>query len=156
MSVSRVMSHEIPVWGDRSDYEIDVQVPGDEETLERLAVRRLSVAEFEICCLPFALYDVGLGDTIRVEGLTTGSPGRVTERLRDAGHFLFRVALSEPGRHQMQSAASTFLSMGYLVEVHSDTLLALDAEDATSAQLLADYLQLREDAGDWEYESGRQ
>ena len=152
---ARVVGHELPVWEDRADFDIDVRIPEDEDgLLERLSVRRVTDDLYEVCCLPFFLYDVCLGDTIRVAGLSRTTPGTVTGRVEDAGRFVFRLIL-QPSRTTMQGAASSLVSMGFLVESHGSSYLAVDAPDEEQAAFLAAYLQTGEDAGDWEYETGR-
>ena len=93
---------------------------------------------------------------IRVEGLAPQTPGHVVGREHDAGRYLYRLALSEPGRRRMQSAASSSISMGYLGETYGDMLLAVDAADEDSATVLSRYLENGELAGEWVLETGRQ
>lgn len=148
----RVLQHRLPVWADRADARITVELPDVDDSLEQLVVRRVSEETFELCCLPFTLYDVSLGDIVRVAGLSASSPGRIAERVTSNGHCLFRVAITAPERVTMPSASSSFLSMGYLVEEYGTMLLAIDALDADAAQLLGAYLEERQNAGEWEFE----
>jgi hypothetical protein len=60
---------------------------------EQLWVRKLSVEEFEICCIPFFTYGVALGDTILAG--RQGSLEWVLQRvLRKSGHRHVRVAVT--------------------------------------------------------------
>lgn len=97
--------------------------------------------------LPFALYDACLGDVIQVAGLSAATPETVTGKPHDAGRFLFRISLVE-SPVDIRSAASTFVSMGYLVKSYGHVLLAVDAPTSDEAEVLAAHLQVREDAGD--------
>lgn len=150
------MEHLRPVWAEHADAGIVVRIPDVEDALEHLAVRRLGEDVFEVCCLPFSLYNVGLGDHIRVAGLSPTAPGTVADRVMYGGRYLFRVALAEDEGANMDSVASAFLSMGFLVEEYGPVLLAVDAPDKDAADALAAYLQAGQDAGDWEYETGQQ
>ena len=149
-----VTGHTRPAWNDRADTAIVVQIPDVDDALEQLVVRRITDEDFEVCCIPFTLYDVALGDTIRVADLSPNTPGRIVERLSWGGHFAFRVAITRPDRVDLGSAASAFLSMGNLVEEYGTMLLAIDARDESTAEFLNTYLAQRQEAGDWEYESG--
>ncbi len=150
------MQHDEAVWTEFADCTVLVRIPGVDDALERLTCRKVAEDQFSVCCLPFSLYNVCLGDTIRIVGVAPETPGVISEKVEDGGRYLFRVALTEPGTTNMQSAASTFISMGHLVEVYSPMMLAVDAADDQAMQGLAAFLQMREDAGDWDYETGRQ
>ena len=95
-----------------------------------------------------------LGAKIMVTGhpagghVSPGARGKVVNTVQASGRSLFRVALAEPSPVNMQSAASTFSSMGYLVEVYSPMMLAVDAADEQGATFLSSYLQRGEDAGE--------
>ena len=149
------MEHDLPAWGDLADCEILVRIPDVDDSIERLACRRVEKNDYEVCCLPFSLYEVCLGDTIRLATPMLGQPGHISEKVADGRRYLFRVSLVQPSRVNMQSAASSLISMGHLVEVYSDMLISVDAADHDAAKSLAAYLQMQEDAGEWQYETGR-
>ena len=58
-----VVHHE-PAWQHRSDFIINAMLPEDGR-FEELWVRKITDDTFEICCIPFFLYDVALGDVVR-------------------------------------------------------------------------------------------
>jgi hypothetical protein len=59
--------HSDPVWRERADFIIGAPVP-EEGRAEQLWARRLGEPLlFEICCIPFFLYDVALGDVIQTD-----------------------------------------------------------------------------------------
>lgn len=155
-----IVVHETPVWRDRADFilgaRIDTPHPGDGTpgpAWEQLWARRLGDDRFLLCCIPFFLYNLSLGDEIR----TRPAEGRrfVFHRvLSPSGHFTFRVWFFEPlARHELPQLVA---SLGCLMEWRgsSSNLLAIDAPSAERAQELADLLYQREHLGQLEYETG--
>lgn len=148
----QIMPHLHPVWSERSDHEIDLRIPDVDDALERLTVRQVSEHEFEVCCVPYALYGFALGDTIHVDGLTNESPGNVTDVTRRVGRHAYRVALYEATEENMQSLASSLASMGFLLEVWSPMMVAVDASDDHSGQVLRAFLEDGFQEERWQYE----
>jgi hypothetical protein len=149
----RVMLHVEPVWGERADLQIDVVIPDVVDSLERLVARSVGADAYELCCLPFALYDLSLGDVVEVAGLTRETPGRVTRVLRPSGRFLFRVLLLEEDAVRMRSLESTFASFGCSLEGYGPLLLAVDTDDEAAADLVLGLLVQEAAQGGLEYET---
>ena len=87
--------HENPVWRDRSNFIIDAEIPEEDRPrrFEQLFTRKLAKDLFEICCIPFFLYDVALGDVVRT--LLEGDRKYVVDRVVEAsGRYVFRVLFS--------------------------------------------------------------
>jgi hypothetical protein len=60
--------HLHPVWRDRADFIIAASITGlAGARWEQLWARQLSRDEFEICCIPFFLYNLSLGDVVQTE-----------------------------------------------------------------------------------------
>lgn len=146
-----VLAHPRAVWGSRSDAAVAVTVPGEPGVLELLAVRRVAAGRYEVCCLPFLLYEICLGDVVDVDEATR----EITATVTDAGRFLFRVhTFRSRGGLKARDVASQVSSLGFAFEIHGRDLVAVDA-DASRGQELADFLEAGEVRGDWEYETGR-
>jgi Domain of unknown function (DUF4265) len=151
----REAQHLEPVWRDRSDFIIaaDVSAYSDLVDREQLWARQVSKDRFELCCIPFFLYDVALGDLVE----TAPAGGRrymVSRVVEPSGRFVFRVWFGE-SFHPRQEIADELVAMGALVEWSSVNMFAVDAADADHALQVADVLFAHEQAGRLVYETGR-
>ncbi|HWK27651.1 MAG TPA: DUF4265 domain-containing protein [Solirubrobacter sp.] len=149
--------HATPVHRERADFIInaDIAEDGSPRRFEQLWARRIADTRFELCCIPFFLYDVALGDEVQ----TAPAHGReymLARVVRPSGRFVFRAwfgSSTVPGaREELTGVLS---GLGRAFEWHSENLLAIDAPDEASAQALADLLAAREDTGALVYETGR-
>ena len=149
MSAQRVDAvHDAPVWRDRADFVIGAPLP-EEERAEQLWARQVGDQRFEICCIPFFLYDVALGDVVETD--SNYDLARVVER---SGRFVFRVWFGK-AFHPRQEVADELTELGALLEWSSANLLAVDAAGEANAQRIADYLAEQEGAGRLMFETGR-
>jgi hypothetical protein len=147
--------HREPVWRDRANFIISAALPEKEtpQRFEQLWARHLSDDQFEVCCIPFFVYDVALGDVVRA--VPRGDRNYVMEQVVEpSGRYAFRVWFGDSTGSREQ-IASELLDRGALLEWSSETLLGVDASDAAHAKRIADYLQDREDANQLVYETGR-
>jgi Domain of unknown function (DUF4265) len=140
--------HEAPVWLDTADFVIGAPLR-EAGRAEQLRVRQVGDQRFEICCIPFFLYDVALGDVVETDA--DYDFVRVVER---SGRFVFRVWFGE-AFHPRQTVAAELAELGALLEWSSANLLAVDAADADHAQVIADYLAEQESANRLMFETGR-
>lgn len=62
----RFSVHREPVWRDRANFVVNAPLP-EEGRYEQLWSRQLSDDCFEVCCIPFFLYDVALGDVVQTK-----------------------------------------------------------------------------------------
>lgn len=147
--------HADPVWRGRSNFIINAEL-GEEDLpyrFEQLWVRQLEEDRFEICCIPFFLFDVALGDVVT----TAPRAGRqyVFDRVVEpSGRFVFRVWFGE-SFHPRDEIAEQLTQLGALLEWSSVNLLSVDAADAAHAQGVAEFLQTRQELGQLLYETGR-
>lgn len=142
--------HQEPVWRDRSNFIIAAPLTGNADVkTEQLWARQLGDRRFEICCIPFFVYDLGLGDVVE-----TDAKYLVTRVLDSAGHFTFRVWFGE-SFHPRDDVAAELQNLGALLEWSSLNLLGVDAADETIAKTVADYLHDHEQAKHLIYETGR-
>jgi hypothetical protein len=144
-------THSEPVWREKANFIIAAAVdPSDTEvTTEQLWVRKIADKQFEVCCIPFFVYNLALGD--RVETTDDLLVDRVAE---SSGRFVFRVFF--PHADSPKDATTTALtSLDALLEWSSPSLLAVDASNEAHARTIADFLQKEEDQGHLMYETGR-
>jgi hypothetical protein len=149
-SVRHEATHPKPIWRERADFVIGAPLGlSHHVTSEQLWARRLGELTFEICCIPFHLYDVALGDVVEA------SPSFDFVRvIKSSGRFTFRVWFS--GQTADRSAVAGALeALGAGLEWSGADLLAVDAADEVIAQAVADYLWSDEQAGRLIYETGK-
>ncbi len=65
----QVVVHDTPAWRDRADFIIAAQLREADQPKrwEQLWAGQLGDAEFEVCCIPFFVYDLALGDVVATE-----------------------------------------------------------------------------------------
>jgi Domain of unknown function (DUF4265) len=149
------VGHQDPAWRERANFIINAELLEEDrpKRFEQLWARQLSGDEFEICCIPFALYDLALGDVVR----TAPRAGRqyVVQRvIKASGRYVFRIWFGESFQPRNE-IAERLKALGSLVEWSSRNLLAADAIDGKHAQPVADFLAGREKTGHLLYETGR-
>lgn len=152
-SASHDTLHQDPVWRSRADFIINAPLP-EVGRFEQLWCRRLEESSFEICCIPFFLYDVSLGDVVETQATSQGRfmYRRVTKR---SGRFVFRAHLLGDAPDAGVAVERSVNDAGGLTEWATPTLLAIDADTAELATRLADYLQGEENDGRLVYETGQ-
>ena len=149
----REARHEDPVWRERSDFVIAAAIASDSADREQLWAKQLSDDTFEICCIPFFVYDLALGDVVQ----TAPEGGRrymVDKVVRPSGRFVFRVWLGDSfqPRHEI---AGQLEAIGAVLEWSSPNLLAVDAADEDLAKAISGWLLEREQQGHLVYETGK-
>lgn len=144
-------THSSPVWRDRANFIIGTPLSGsnNEVDSEQLWARRIGERSFEICCIPFFAYDLALGDVVE-----TDAEYSISRRITPSGRFVFRVFF-ESDDSLAEATASALVGLGVLIEWSSPRLLALDCANEASANVVANFLQEREDRGLLLYETGR-
>lgn len=146
----REVVHKEPIWRDRANFIIAAPLSdgGDVKT-EQLWVRRDDESHFEICCIPFFVYDLALGDVVETDGDYV-----VRKVVSLSGRFVFRVWFGESS-YPRDEMADELSARGALVEWSSRNLLAVDAADEEHAQFVANFLTERAQLGQLVYETGR-
>ncbi|WP_255513601.1 DUF4265 domain-containing protein [Homoserinibacter sp. GY 40078] len=120
---------------------------------EQLWARQISEVQFELCCIPFFVYDLALGDV--VETAAEGPRKYVISRVVEpSGRYVFRVWFGE-SIHPPNEVAGSLHMFGALLEWSSRHLLAVDTRDAAHAQVIADFLADRQTRGNLIYETGK-
>lgn len=150
---AREARHEDPVWRDRSDFVIAAEISSELADREQLWAKQLSDDTFEICCIPFFVYDVALGDVVQ----TAPAGGRrymVQKVVRPSGRFVFRVWFGDSFQPRRE-IAEQLETLGAVLEWSSPNLLALDAADEDLAKVISGWLLEREQQGHLVYETGK-
>ena len=147
--------HQDPVWRERSNFIINAELAEKDRPrrFEQLFAKQVGEDRFEICCIPFFVYDVALGDVV----VTSPRGGRkyvVDKVVEPSGRYVFRVWFGE-SFHPRDEIAAELRALGSIIEWSSRNLLAVDAVDREHAQLVAGFLAEREQAGHLVYETGR-
>lgn len=154
-------AHANPVWRDCANFLIKGRlspISGENTSSkewEQLWCRQIAENQFEICCIPFFLYDLALGDVVET-GLE-GDARYVFQRvLKPSGRYCFRVWFGGSSPADSRDEVVEFAAhLGCLTEWSSTNLLAIDADSEVKAQVIADYLSQREKDGSLVYETGR-
>jgi hypothetical protein len=147
--------HREPIWRDRADFIINAELAEADRPhrFEQLWARRLQDETFEICCIPFFLFDIALGDVVKTT--SKGDRRYVLEKVvKPSGRYVFRVWFGD-SFHPRDEIAEELEAMGALIEWSSPNLLAVDAADEQHAKRLADFLAEREQKKQLIYETGR-
>src|ERR1700730_12453306 len=91
-SPNEFLVHKDPIWREKSNFIITAELPEKDSSrqFEQLFARQLTEETFEICCIPFFLYDIALGDVV----VTSPRGDRrymVKDVLEPSGRYVFRV-----------------------------------------------------------------
>lgn len=117
--------------------------------MEQIFARQLGPYRFEVCCIPFFVYDVALGDVVETD--ETYLIRRVAE---PSGRFVFRVWFGGTA-HPRDEVAEVLIELGGLLERSSVNLLGVDAENLEVSQRIAEFLASAADDGKLMFETGR-
>jgi hypothetical protein len=148
-------THPEPVWRDKANFVINMELPPSDSSkqFEQLWSRQVGDDEFEVCCIPFFVYDLALGDVVR----TAPKGGRrciVDRVVKPSGRYTFRVWFGK-SFHPRDELVEDIQKLGSLIEWSSRNMVAVDAVDAEQAQRVADFLSDREQRQQLIYETGR-
>lgn len=141
-------AHPDPVWREQADFIIGATLP-EKDRAEQLWAKQLEEHRFEICCIPFFLYDMALGDIVE-----TDADYNVVRVAKPSGRYIFRAWFGD-STHPHEEITARLAEMGALMEWSSPNLLAIDAADAAHAQDVADYLSEQEENERLTFETGR-
>jgi hypothetical protein len=145
--------HLEPAWRDRADFIVMAELP-EEGRLEQLWARQVSEHSFEICCIPFFVYDLALGDVVD----TAPRSGRryvLSEVIARSGRYVFRVHFDLSMSGSRERVERDLKALGALTEWSSLSLLAVDVAEEDHAQRIAHFLLGEEKNGRLVYETGK-
>lgn len=151
-----VKVHRDPAWRDRANFIIQALVEhgGDREIREQLWARQAG-ERFEICCIPFFVRDLALGDEVEAE---PDDAGRQLLRrvVRPSGNQTFWVWFEDEAKTALLHRVRDGLErLGCLTEGYSRGLLAFNAESDRQAEQALEFLEGREFRRYLECVSGR-
>ena len=136
--------HENPVWRDGANY-VNLVAEAD-GGVEQVWSRALRDGTFELCCIPFFLYDFSLSDIFTV------NESLELTVLKRNGRFTYRVWIPESS-DSGDLVLSFMQDHGLLFETYG-RLIAIDAPGYKQAAELVEFLTSLEARGVLEYESG--
>ncbi len=141
-------THDSPAWRHKSDALVQALLE-EENNSEQIWCRELGDDKFEVCCIPFYLYDVALGDIIL-------APNYHFQRvLEPSGHYVFRVLLEEKQYGWRESIMAELNKFEALFEWYSAGLMSIDAPNLKQADAIATWLMECQQRGLLHYETGR-
>lgn len=137
-----VATHEAPARRERADFLIfaDLSAHGLPGRWEQLWARRLGETDFELCCIPYFIYGLALGDTVRTR--PSGEKNYVIEGVSArSGRRVLRLWLKDASAGGRERLLRYLEARAPLHEWSSDNLLAIDVpaegDDAELSALLA-------------------
>ena len=145
------IQHFNPIWKTRADFIIAGSVHVDDETIiEQLWAKRLDSHLFELCCIPFHLYNLSLGDTVHVNDDFV-----VDQLITPSGRYVFRV-FKEDGSLRGNEMVNQVERLGGAFEWNTDSFAAVDAVNLSCASAIARLLMDLQGAGQIHFDTGRQ
>lgn len=151
---TKTMQHLNLIFREKTDFIIGARCndkPDEYDMVwEQLWVRKISEFRFEICCIPFFVYDLALGDEV-----VTDENYMITKVVKPSGHYTFRVWFgNSEALHIRDQLLEELTNAGCLYEWYSENLLGIDSIEK-NAQQVANILYEKEMAGFLNYETGR-
>lgn len=123
----------------------------DYEAWEALWCKRKAKDRFEVCCIPFFMYNLSLGDIILVD-----QNQRMKKVIKESGHYTFRVWFGDSKDENIREDVIKGVAVyGCGFEWSTNNLLAIDAPTLRHAQDIANFLKEKMDQGSLVYETGK-
>ena len=149
--------HLSPLLKGKANFLIHAKCGGEGEEVfwEQIWAKQISESEFEVCCIPFFVYDLSIGD--KVETQREGQFDYLIKGVvQCSGHITFRVWFGDSNSPSIRDEViGEALSRGCLVEWHSANLLGISANSEETARQISGYLLELENAGSLSYETGK-
>jgi hypothetical protein len=145
--------HEDPVWREHANFMIHARLPEEDrpKRFEQLWTRRLADNRFEICCIPFLVFGLALGDVV-VTSPREDFQYVVDKVIARSGRYVFRVQFS-PSFHPRDEIAAGLEALGSLIEWPSRNMLVVDAADGEHTRAVVDFLMKHEMEGHLAYQA---
>jgi hypothetical protein len=145
-----VAVHREPALRSKANYIFRARIErsGDNVEWEQLWGRKLAENVLELCCIPFFLYDVHLGDIVLIDEKSV-----LVAVISSAGQRTFRVWFLRSDTEERRAMIHELEQAGP-IEWSSDNLVAVSVE-AGRSQAVADLLSEAERLGVLEYETGQ-
>lgn len=148
-------THPSPAWREKADFLFHAEVPAGDQPprFEQLWGRRVSATTFEVCCIPFYIYDLSLGDIVQMRVLE-GEKYIFDSVVVPSGHWTFRVLFEETNKAR-EPFLNNLVEMGVILEWSSVNMVAVDVASSDAVQQVADFLWKHEQDGGLVYETGK-
>ncbi len=153
--IKKWVKHTQPVWQEKANFIIgantgDIDQYGN-EIWEQLWSRQISENSYEVCCIPFFIYNISLGDEV-----STGTDYIISGVIKPSGHYTFRVWFGDtPDPEIREIVIKELTENDCLYERYSYNLIAVDAPNMETAQAVASYLRTMEDKKLLVFETGK-
>jgi hypothetical protein len=155
--MNELKKHPRPAWGARADFAIQLRIVTGDARLdnpprfEELVCQDLGEGFYRICCVPMFLYDLALGDVLKI------NDGELEGVAQESGQHTFRAYF---GKAFMPFAREVLIDelatmAGVITEWFSNDLLGISAENDAVANELARWLETAMSRGQLQYETGR-
>jgi Domain of unknown function (DUF4265) len=148
-----VAVHDEPAWRDKSDFIVRAFLgkKNGRNEWEQLWVARSDELIFVICCIPFFVFDLALGDKIETNEYFT-----LLRVVSPSDNYTFRVWFGDSPSRIIREEVAQYVKKHLLVsEQSSENMIAISAGGVFQAQALANYLHDEQQAGRLMYETGR-
>lgn len=148
----KVAVHRAPVWREKSNFIIRafIEKIDDRSRWEQLWVRKIRQTSFEVCCIPFFVYELSLGDIVETD--SNFNLQQVTER---SGFHTFRVWIEESDApFDRVNFISLLIRYGALYEWSTEHLLAISTVTDEQTCAVRDLLIAMSDQRSIQYEIG--
>lgn len=147
-----VAIHRSPIWRDRSNFLLRARIGADggKSEWEQLWGQQTAPRRFILCCIPFFVRDLDLGDE-----LETNDDYVFSTIIHRSGQITFRIWFGEQRVESKTQVTAKLEDMNALMEWSSEHYLAVSAQDRMEAERIADYLQNCEERDLLQYETGR-
>jgi hypothetical protein len=150
--MTKHFQHLNPIGQDESNYLIQVRLApedqnGSEIAYEQLYCKQLGNNRFQVCCVPFFLYDIAYGDI--VELLPDGQARVIVQ----SGRRVVRIYFIDST--WFKPIMEKLLALNCRIEPYSDKFYAVDCPDILVATHVANILDEHESPETYEYETGR-
>lgn len=150
--MSDIKIHLHPIWRNIANYRLVMKID-DSEHLEELWAKQRSDELFQVCCIPFFVYDVNLGDIIKI--VPSQGKNLVLGVSEPSGHHTFRVVLTSMAPIVKDKVLQAVEEFGCQSEWFDERLMSIDAPNDETANSLARWLETNHARGGFDYETGR-
>ena len=120
--------HHHPVWRDRADAIVHAGVEHERrgDIQESLWARKLADDRYEVCCIPFFVYDLALGDEVEI-ALNQAGKLVLQSVVKRSGNLTFWIWFNEPYDCEVWNKAYEILArLGYMLEGYNAGLISFN------------------------------
>ena len=148
----KIIQHLNPVWAEKANFIIMANLDDSNKEIEKeqLWAQRISDTRFEICCIPFFVYGLSLGDEAE-----TDESFVISKVVKISGQFTFRVWTKDTSNEEKLAITNYLSENNYLYEFYSENLLSISVKGKFAIQSITDYLAKQERKGHLVYETGK-